>query len=195
MMARNAVAGIALWLCVAVQAADVGLDVKMAGETTSAALEPGKTHELRLRLDVKVGEGFKINEQAPLTFNAKPGPGATVSRVAQGQSRTEATIQFKVAEAAESASFNVTAVVPVCNEKAQVCLLKQTRWAVQVSKGVVTAQEQPGGESALTEGKLRLGEKAPVEGCAATDVAGKDLSLNQVIGKKPVVLLTYRAHW
>ncbi len=45
------------------------------------------------------------------------------------------------------------------------------------------------------ERKVQVGDPAPVKGCVAKTAEGEAFRLADVVGRKPLVLLTYRAHW
>jgi hypothetical protein len=178
-----------------VSAGEPGPAVSLAGTVDAKAFEPGRDY--RLTLDVKAASptGLHLNAEAPLRARVRASEGFTVRSADQVGREPRLVVVFRAAKAATSARFDVAMDLPLCDEKAEVCLLEQVRWTVSVADGEVTVGTGKRGEAALEEGKVRVGDPAPTEGCVARDVDGRPFELRQAVGTKPLVLFTYRAFW
>lgn len=185
----------ALCTCRAALAGAPEVSVSLEGRVDSSSFEPGKEYELILDLKLTLPEGLHFNAEAPMRCRVRGAKGVRVRAAKQAEGQPRIDVAFRVSRKSGRASFEAIIDVPVCDAKAEVCLLKQMRWSIAVADGTVTARLSKKGEAALVEGKVKVGEAAPTEGCVAKDASGKELRLGDMVGKRPLILMTYRAFW
>jgi len=192
---KRALVAVVVCACCVAHSGEVEVPLSLSGRVETKAFAPNEDCRLTLTLNASLPEGFSIPEADPPRFKARGTEGVRVRSVAVGEAGTQIEVVFRVPEARERAAFQCSAIVPFCDQKAEIYLLKQARWNVTVAKGTVTVQEGRRGEAALTVGKTGIGKPASTEGCKGVDAQGRSFELAQIVGKKPLILLTYRTYW
>ncbi|MFW6163806.1 MAG: hypothetical protein ACODAJ_13635 [Planctomycetota bacterium] len=62
-------------------------------------------------------------------------------------------------------------------------------WILPLAVGLAACGGKP------QEPRIEVGDRAPTKGCVAVNAKGQDVALANYVGKQPLILLTYRAHW